>query len=140
MLEGEMSNVTDEATASRIGKLPQWAQCYIHQLRRQRDDAEARLQDAADVQTPSPIWVERREVRSRGWTVERQYIQSDRVCIEHNDVFLEVYLPRFDDGQRRPGIELRWADDSHSRAGWNAIGFTPATANTAYLVNAKHMR
>lgn len=99
-------------TPEQIAKLPKWAQERITQLERQLGSSQAQCERFANEQKESPFYVEE-------WLSQRirRYISTptNRLCVEHAGVKLEIYLPQKGDGQRLYGIELTYSrpDEIH---------------------------
>lgn len=98
-----MNTPTDE----QIAKLPKWAQERITQLERQLETWKGNALRFASEQPESPFYVDE-------WLSEpriKRYISTptNRVCVEHAGVKLEIYLPQKGDSQRLYGIELTYS-------------------------------
>ncbi len=61
--------------AEQTAKLPKWAQAHIADCERRCEDAESKLKDYLDSQSPSLIY-------TRSGMSEKSFIQSDRVCFD----------------------------------------------------------
>jgi hypothetical protein len=79
--------MTDDLT-----KLPKWAQEYIKDIKRQRDDARTRLSEFIDSQTPSDFFVE--EWDNAGPI--KRYIQTHKITVKMGNK--EIYINKEQDG------------------------------------------
>lgn len=93
-------------TPEQIAKLPKWAQDHINALSRDGEAFKAAALRFSDDQPKSAIYIP--EYNSAG--VMKRYVPSphDRVCIDHANVHLEVFLPQERDGHRMFGPEITY--------------------------------
>ena len=97
-----------------LGKLPTWAQAYIAELERERNEAVRTLREHTDRQTPSAFWMESIACtgeKERGQSFHRQYFDTHRVVCCHRGVELVIQVSD-GDPQHYPGIELTISDPS----------------------------
>lgn len=126
-------------TAEQLAKLPKWAREHIDSLSRELDAATLSLQQYLDNQTPSPFYLD-------DWfspTRQKVYIQSatNRICVEHARVHLEVFLPHEDDSQRLYGIELNYSamvNGKHCLAG-PTVAVVPRGCSLIQLISKENL-
>jgi hypothetical protein len=114
--------------------LPKWAQQYVANLERERENAISALNEYVDNQTPSPFYIDEGEStgESQGPTIKRRYIQGHKITVEHKGIRLEVML--------RPneyGIDLGWDDLTR---GLKHVAMVPQSFNRVQLISKENMR
>ncbi len=110
-------------TNDGISKLPKWAQDRFATLTRKAQRAEKVLSEYVADQTPSEVWHENSD--------SKQFVQTDKITIEHADVILEVTL--FEDDP----IKLSWRPSGKGHH-LGDICFIPTAYQQARLVNPKN--
>lgn len=128
----------------RIEKLPVWAKELITDLNRQRLEAVNALRRYMDNQTVSPFrfvdtlslgLVEAVE-QSDAVTLVVRYVDTHRMTIVNSGVLLDITVPL-----DRPGLELKWGDDSgHNYTGGREVALIPTSFQSARIVHPKDMR
>jgi len=116
-----------------LTRLPKWAQDHIKTLQRERDNAVRALNEYCDSQTPSKIYVDHNEslVEQAGASTKRQFVQSEKVTIEHGNVLLNVATVYGQD------ISLQWSAPNYRTLD---IAFIPESYCRARLVAKEYMR
>lgn len=116
----------------KIVKLPAWARAYVRKIERERDSAIQALNDYCDKQNPSAIYYDDLTVTGEesGPTLKRIFIQSHRVEIEHNGVYLQIIL--------REHIDLSWAN-AKNRSCFVNVAFVPTALQAASLIARDNM-
>lgn len=125
----------------KIAKLPAWAREHIRSLERERNCAVRGLSEFLDKQTPSAIFVESMVGHDvgellPGGVVQKHYIQTHAIAIEHAGVRLRVGV--YDNNAGRDCIHLQW----ESITGWAGVpvAFIPQSFQSAQLKAKENMR
>jgi hypothetical protein len=114
--------MVDHPVASKLNRLPRWAQDYIHDLRRERDEAVKALAEWEDEQTPSSFYVVShvRDGEKVGAPARYRYINGGRV--EFAAAGIEVAFI-----ERRDGLDVLFGAASRTGPGQTAALFPKAS-------------
>ncbi len=115
-----------EDPAPKVAKLPVWAQEYIQQLTRERDNALRDQREYIDTQTPSPFYVDYDGPENR----DKRFVQAHHMTVVWKGV--ELHISANDYGNSGPGIRLQWGRSG--RHGSGDVAFIPGSYQSARLV------
>lgn len=124
-----MTTQLDDAQKARLSKK---VQEYIKDIEQERFIAIRALNEYIDGQTPSPFYIEDAlsTGETQGPTFKRVYIQTHKMTIEHQGVYLTILL-------RDDHIDMQWSTPEH-RTG--DVALIPTSYQSAKLVSKKYMR
>ena len=120
-----MDKRSGEMTKEQLGKLPKFAQEYIHSLELNRDLAIRQLNEFVDSQTESSIWIDEYVCtgEQRGPSPKRHYLQTHRVTFKIGNS--EVYV----------SISLDDASQLNVNCGGSGMVFKPVASNAITIVD-----
>lgn len=115
-----------------VNILPKWAQELIAQLKNRAAHARHALNKFQDEQTPSPIFIEDYVCtdEKKGPTLKRKYLQSHKIQIKYEGVWLEIIL-------RDGYIDVHWGDPDGLP---NDVAMIPYSYQQIKLVSRDNMR
>lgn len=118
---------TEEQIKAKVAKAPLWIKKLAEQLFHERDAARKELAEHYEQQKPTPIYVEIYDTTGS----RKQYIQSDRVTIEHAGIEMEVFT------RDEHSIEIRYGRPESLTSG--GIGIYPSSGNAISLKAPEHL-
>lgn len=117
----------NKPTTEQFDKLPKFAQAYIRDIEREREEAISNLNSWIDTQTPKPFFVE--EMLSLGEGVgspsfKKRYVEGRWMIVRHAGVEMKITL-------RDRQIDLSWGSD---RRDMGVAAFIPTSFQQARIM------
>lgn len=116
-----------------LNKLPKWAQEEFARVKHERDTVVRALREYCDNQTVSNFYIDEYKCTGEkvpGSTVYRRYIQTNKISVYTDGVYLDVIIID-------RGILIQWGKDEF-RTG--EVAFIPQSYQSAELVSQDSMR